>query len=228
MIQGWESIRAEVLNRIQSRIWPPGSPIPSEKILAAEFGCARATVNRALRELAGQGVLERKRKAGTRVAALPVRKATLDITVIRHDITARGQSHSFRVLSQGLAHPPVAVAARLGLPERMWMIHLQTLHLADGKPWLFEDRWLNPAILPDPAPDFTQISANEWLVAHIAYATGDIAFFAEPASPAEAAALDVPVATALFIIERCTWHPDHPITWVRLSHRPGYRLQTQL
>ena len=228
MIQGWESIRAEVLNRIQSRIWPPGSPIPSEKILAAEFGCARATVNRALRELAGQGVLERKRKAGTRVAALPVRKATLDITVIRHDVTARGQSYGFHVLSQGLSYPPMMVATRLGLPEPGLLIHLQTLHLADGTPWLFEDRWLNPAILPDPTPDFSQTSANEWLVAHIAYATGDIAFFAEPASSAEAAALNVSTATALFIIERCTWGPDHPITWVRLSHAPGYRLQTLL
>ena len=227
-MQGWAAIRAEVLNRIQTRIWPPGALIPSEAALAQEFHCARATVNRALRELALQGVLERKRKAGTRVAALPIRKATLDITVIRHDITARGQSYSFHVLSQGLSHPPLMVAAHLGLPERTLMIHLQTLHLADGKPYLFEDRWLNPAVLPDPAPDFTRQSANEWLVAHVAYVTGDIAFTAEPASAAEAAALNLPAGTALFIIERSTWDNIRPITWVRLSHRPGYRLQTLL
>ncbi len=227
-MQGWESIRAEVLSRIQTRLWPPGGLIPSEEALALEFGCARATVNRALRELALQGVLERKRKAGTRVAALPIRKATLDITVIRHDIASRGQSYSFHVLSQGLSHPPLMVAARLGLPERILMIHLQTLHLADGKPYLVEDRWLNPAILPDPSPDFTRQSANEWLVANVAYTTGDIAFSAEPANLAEAAALNVPPGTALFITERATFAGDHPITWVRLSHRPGYRLQTVL
>ena len=227
-MQGWAAIRAEVLNRIQTRIWPPGTLIPSEQALALEFHCARATVNRALRELALQGVLERKRKAGTRVAALPVRKATLDITVIRHDVTARGQSYSFHVLSQGLSHPPLMVAARLGLPERTLMIHLQTLHLADGKPYVFEDRWLNPAVLPDPAPDFTRTSANEWLVAHVAYVTGDIAFTAEPASAPESAALNVAPGTALFIIERSTWGPVQPITWVRLSHRPGHRLQTLL
>ena len=228
MIQGWEAIRTEVLSRIQSRIWPPGALIPSEELLAQEFGCARATVNRALRELALSGVLERKRKAGTRVAALPVRKATLDIPVIRHEITARGQSYSFHVVSQGLSHPPLAVAARLGLPEKTLMIHLQTLHLAGGTPHVYEDRWLNPAILPDPAPDFARISANEWLVANVAYAMGDIAFSAEPASMAEATALAVPQGTAVFITERCTWAPDLPITWVRLSHRPGYRLQTLL
>ena len=227
-MQGWESIRAEVLNRIQTRIWPPGALIPSEQTLAQEFHCARATVNRALRDLALQGVLERKRKAGTRVVALPVRKATLDITVIRHDITARGQSYSFHVLSQSITTPPMMVAARLGLAANTKMIQLQTLHLADGKPYVYEDRWLNPAVLPTPAPDFTRQSANEWLVAEVAYTTGDIAFSAEPASPSEAAALNVPSNTPLFIIERCTWDAVQPITWVRLSHPPGYRLQTPL
>ena len=69
--QGWEEIRAEVLRRIERRDWRPGATIPTEEQLAAEFGCARATVNRALRELAEAGVLERRRKAGTRVATHP-------------------------------------------------------------------------------------------------------------------------------------------------------------
>ena len=71
---GWEHIRAEVQRRIRDRQWPHGAMIPTEEELAAEFGCARATVNRALRDLAQSGVLERRRKAGTRVVALPVRR----------------------------------------------------------------------------------------------------------------------------------------------------------
>ena len=66
------------------------------------------------------------------------------------------------------------------------------------------------------------------LVANLSYVTGDIAFSAEPASATEAAALSVQPGTALFITERCTWGVDAPITWVRLSHAPGYRLQTLL
>lgn len=226
-MQGWEDIRAEVLARIRSRRWPPGEIIPSEEVLAQEWGCARATVNRALRELAQAGVLERKRKAGTRVAALPVRKATLDIPVIRQEVAARGQAYSFRLLARSTAEPPVAVAARLGLPAGEEMLHLQTLHLADHRPHVLEDRWLNPAAVPG-LPDFARVSANEWLVAHVAFAQGDIAFSAEPASPTEAKALSIPQGTALFITERCTWSPEAPITWVRLAHAPGYRLQTLL
>ena len=150
---------------------------------------ARATVNRALRELAVAGVLERRRKAGTRVAALPVRKATLDIPVIRQEVEARGQRHSFRLLSQAEAVPPVPVASRLGLGPEQRMIYLETLHLADGQPFVFETRWLNPLVLPAPLPDFATVSANEWLVAHVAYALGDIAFSAAGATPREAAVL---------------------------------------
>ena len=228
MLKGWEAIRAEVMQRIRTRAWPPGGLIPTEAALAQEFGCARATVNRALTDLAEHGVLERKRKAGTRVAMLPVRKATLDIPVIRAEVAARGQSYAFRLLTDTLAQPPVGVAARLGLVPGQAMLHLQCLHLADGQPQVFEDRWLNPDVLPQPAPDFALVSANEWLVSNVAFVTGDIAFSAEPASPTEADALSLAQGTALFITERCTWGIDAPITWVRLAHAPGYRLQTLL
>ena len=224
---GWEDIRREVLARIRSRAWPLGALIPTEATLAQEFGVARATVNRALSELARSGVLERKRKAGTRVAALPVRKATLDIPVIRAEVEARGEAYSLRLLLCNLAQPPLPVLARLG-QDVGDMLHVETLHLASGRGFVLEDRWLNPAILPTPLPDFAAISANEWLVAHISYASGDISFCAEAASDAAAAALGVAQGSAVFVTERCTWAPDAPITWVRLIHAPGYRLSTVL
>jgi GntR family histidine utilization transcriptional repressor len=216
------------LHRIRARIWPPGALIPSEEVLAVEFGCARATVNRALKELADGGVLERKRKAGTRVALLPVRKATLDIPVIRAEVEARGQTHAFRVLRHLTALPPPPVAARLGIASATPMRHIQTLHLADGRPFLFEERWLNPAVLPDPAPDFTARSVNEWLVMNVPYTTGDIAFSAEGAGAVEARALGIDAGAAVFVTERTTWTDATPITAVRLIHAPGYRLHTTL
>jgi GntR family histidine utilization transcriptional repressor len=225
--QGWEQIRAEVLRRIQRREWPPGALIPTEEHLAAEFGCARATVNRALRELAGAGVLERRRKSGTRVATHPVRKATLDIPVTRLEVEGRGQRYDFRLLDSHSAVPPPTVALRLGLAPGARLQHLRTLHFADGKPFLFEDRWLNPAVLPGGLPeDLNAISINEWLVKTVAYTYGDIAFSADAATPEEAAVLGTSPGAALFITERTTWAGDQPITSVRLAYAPGYRLQT--
>ena len=224
MTLGWEDIRAEVLRRIRARDWPPGALIPGEEALAAEFGVARATVNRALTALAEAGVLERKKRAGTRVAELPVRRARLEIPVIRLDVLGRGLPYDFKLLTDRLEPAPAPVTARLGLPDGTPMLYLETLHLAGGQPFVLETRWLNPAILPSPAPDFARISANEWLVTHVSLVSGDIAFTAEPATAREAEVMGVPPGTALLVAERTTHGTGGPVTLVRLAHAPGHRV----
>jgi GntR family histidine utilization transcriptional repressor len=221
---GWEDIRAEVLRRIRARDWPPGALIPGEEALAEEFGVARATVNRALTALAEAGVVERKKRAGTRVAELPVRRARLEIPVIRLDVLGRGLPYDFKLLADRLAPAPVPVTARLGLPEGTPMRYLETLHLAGGRPFVLETRWLNPSALPDPSPDFATVSVNEWLVTHVSLVSGDIAFLAEPASPREAEVMGVAPGTALLVAERTTQGMGGPVTWVRLAHAPGHRV----
>ena len=64
----------------------PGEFIPNEADLALELGCARTTVNRALRAVAETGLLDRRRKVGTKVTTNPVRKATISIPIIRQEI----------------------------------------------------------------------------------------------------------------------------------------------
>lgn len=186
---------------------------------------ARATVNRALRDLAEAGVVERKKRAGTRAAELPVRRARLEIPVIRLDVLGRGLAYDFKLLTDRLAAAPVPVTARLGLPEGTAMRYLETLHLAGGRPYVLESRWLNPAALPSDTPDFAVTSANEWLVTHVSLVSGDIAFTAEPASPREAEVMGLAKDTALLIAERTTHGTDSPVTLVRLAHAPGHRVK---
>ncbi len=228
---GWEEVRDTVLARIRARHWAPGAVIPGEEALAVEFGVARATVNRALTELARAGIVERKRRAGTRVAALPVRRATFDIPVIRAEVQGRGQTYAIRLIREEHARPALDIALRLGWPTQGGealgrMICLETLHLADGAPFAHELRWLNPQVLHDPAPDFARISANEWLVAHVPFFTGDIAFSAEAAGEEVGRAMGLDPATPVLVTERCTWGEVSPVTWVRLTHAPGYRVKT--
>jgi GntR family transcriptional regulator, histidine utilization repressor len=223
-VNGWEDIRAEVLRRIRARDWPPGALIPGEEALASEFGVARATVNRALTALAEAGVVERKKRAGTRVAELPVRRARLEIPVIRLDVLGRGLAYDFKLLADRMAPAPVPVAARLGLPEGQLMRYLETLHLAGGRPFVHETRWLNPSVLPAPAPDFARVSVNEWLVTHVSLVSGDIAFTAEAATPREAMVMGVARGSALLVAERTTHGTGGPVTWVRLAHAPGHRV----
>lgn len=227
--KSWQSVQAEVLRRINAREWKPGDFIPNEAELAVEFGCARATVNRALRALAESGLLDRRRKAGTRVALNPVRKATLDIPVIRYEIEGKGQSYRHSVLSRERVVPPSGIRARMQTETGVKLLHLVTLHLADGKPYVFGDRWINPDAVPGiEKADLSVQSANEWLVANIPFEGGDFSFSAMTAGKREAEILACKEGEGLFVIERSTWNKSHVITSVRLTFAPGYRMHTQI
>jgi GntR family histidine utilization transcriptional repressor len=222
----WQSVQAEALRRIRSREWPPGAQIPHEADLAAELGCARATVNRALRDLANAGLLERRRKAGTRVPLHPVRKATFDIPIIRQDVEARGQTYGYQLLHRATAPAPASVAQNLRLPDDAQMIHILALHLADAAPFCLEDRWINPVAVPEIAQtDLSVISANEWLVQNAAFSSGDFAFGAIAAPDGIAARLACPPGAPLFTLDRTTWAAALPITSVRLSYAPGFQMR---
>lgn len=225
----WQAIQNEALRRIREREWKPGEMIPHEAELATELGCARATVNRALRELAAAGFIERRRKAGTRVALNPVRKAIFDIPIIRRDVEGRGAVHGYRLLERTFAAAPAPVTDRLRLPARTRLLHVAALHLADGAPFCLEDRWLNPAAAPGvEEADLSAVSANEWLVRNITLTGGGIEFFAMPADARLAAILACAAGAALFAIDRTTWTGATPITAVRLAYAPGYRMVTAI
>lgn len=225
----WQDLQSEILNRIHSREWKPGELIPNEVDLAAEFGCARATVNRALRAVADAGLLERRRKAGTRVAVHPVRKATLSIPIIRHEVESRNQSYSYTLINKQTRKPTAAVRARMGLEKTAKALHLRALHLADAKPYVYEDRWINLAAVPAIKSANLEIqSANEWLVVNASFTEGDIAFSAIQADAIVAKAMNVDRNEALFVIERSTRNNGQSVTSVRLTFAPGYRMHTTI
>ncbi|UUX52244.1 GntR family transcriptional regulator [Nisaea acidiphila] len=222
-------MQAEIRRRIAERVWRPGDLIPGEAELAAEFGCARATVNRALQGLAESGLLERRRKAGTRVALDPVRKATLEIPVTRLEVEASGCRYGFHILERRKLRAPVEGADLMGLARNASLLFMRGLHTADGTPFLYEARWVNLVAVPEFAKeDFREMSPNEWLVRNQPFTRGKISFLAVPASPEQADALKAEEGTALFAIERTTWNAETAVTHVRLAYRPGYRMSTEI
>jgi len=223
----WRDVQREVLRRIHAREWRPGDAIPNEADLAKAFGCARTTVNRALRELAETGLIERRRKAGTRVALQPTRLARLEIPLLRQEVEMRGQVHGYALLRREMALAPPPVAARMGVSGNL--LHVQATHFADGAPFAHEDRWSDPAAAPGVAEEpFDRISANEWLLMHAPFTRGDIAFSAGQAAPEVADALQIAPKTAVFVIDRTTWDHDRAVTTVTQSFAPGYRMKTQI
>lgn len=227
--RNWQSVQDEVLRRIHAREWKPGDLIPNEADLALEFGCARTTVNRALRSLADSGLLDRRRKAGTRVALQPVAKATLNITVIRSEIEERGQKYGYQLITRRVEVPPVSVSAAMGTDAAGELLHIRALHLANDRPYALEDRWINTLVVPNAMEEtFMLLSANEWLLKHTPYTHGDIAFSATAATKDEAAILNCPEQSALLAIDRLTWDNSASVTKVRLMFAPGHQLRTLL
>jgi GntR family histidine utilization transcriptional repressor len=228
-INTWQAVRTEVLRRIRARIWRPGDAIPHEEALAEEFGCARATVNRALRQLAEDGLLDRRRKAGTRVTLNPSRKAKLDIPVLRVEIEGKGMRYFHELVSREIAAPPLAIRARLQAKPGEEYLHLVALHLGDDAPYVYEDRWINLAAVPKARKvDFTEISANEWLVRNVPFEGGEIAFSAIVAGKRDAAILCCAQGDGLMAIDRITRRSGQVVTAVRQIFKPGYQLQAQL
>lgn len=221
----FRDIKAEMVRRIATRVWPPGALIPGEEALAQEFGAARATVNRAVQELARSGIVERKRRAGTRVALHPVREARLAIPLVRREVEAKGAAYRYRLLSRGGAFAPQEVTARLGLPRGKRMLHVVCLHLADGAPYQFENRWINADTVPAVRNEsFETVGPNEWLVENAPFSRAEYSFFADRAGPQEAAPLGVAEGEAVLVAERATWLLDRPITLVHMVHPPGHRV----
>jgi len=226
---GFQDIIAEARRRVASREWPPGDLIPNEDVLAAEFGCARSTVNRALRDLAASGLLERRRKAGTRVVKNPERKATLSIPITRTEIENRGLEYRYLLLLREHTPPPLVLCKSWGVEPDSKMLHLRSLHLGDAKPFAYEDRWINPNHIPQVLNvDFEAQNANEWLVQNAPFSRGDIAFSACNAPQEVAEYLGLSPDTAVFVVDRTTWDKNTPITNVRLHYAPGYQLYTAL
>lgn len=204
--------------------------MPNEVDIAVEFGCARSTVNRALQAVADKGLLERKRKGGTRVVIHPEHKATFNIPIIQQQIEQRGFTHGYTLKQSSHAVPPKAIRQDFLNGENVKLLHVRAVHTADGLPYVLEDRWIDTRVAPgaDDA-DFSEESPNQWLLENIAYDGGTLKLSSEKASAADAKALSCSVGDPLFIAERLTMTASREaITTVRLCYAPGYQMTIDL
>lgn len=217
------------MRRITEREWLAGDLLPNETELAAQFGCARATVNRAMRDIANSGFIIRRRKGGSHVAMTPVRRAVLSIPVIRIEVESSGKVWRHVLHHRDLEEVPPQICKELALPGGTKMLHTKSVHFADDRPFVYEDRWINLAVLPEAAmADFAAESANEWLVRNAPYTTGSFTLCAQLPDAQDALHLDVSMSQAILVAIRTTWLEAHPITRVRLAYTPSQVLQMQL
>ncbi|MDE1467757.1 GntR family transcriptional regulator [Aurantiacibacter sp. D1-12] len=220
-----QGIREAIRARIISGEWKLGERIPGEVALAEEYGCSRTTVNRALQTLAQEGMVERKRKGGTRVRPLPTSQAQFRIPIMREQVESRGHRYSHRIESREVRVPPMAIRKQLELPDNDPAAYVESLHLADGKPFAFEKRWVNLGSVPAFSDaDLSHESANEWLVRHVPFSRGEVRLSASAANAKQARLLGTDKGAPLFTMHRLTWFEERTITAIELSFAPGYEI----
>ena len=188
----YEQVKGWIRQHIASGEWKPGDAVPSEATLMGRFAVSRMTAHRALRELATEGLVTRVQGSGTRVAELHRISSQLVIRDIHEEVAERGHVHSTRVLTVAQEKAGPELAASLALRKGGAVFHTVLVHLENGVPIQYEDRYVNPQAAPDYlSTDFTQVSPTLHLLQHAPLTEASYSSEACLPSPVEARALDI-------------------------------------
>ncbi len=205
----------------------PGALMPSEAELVARFGVSRMTVNRALRELQAEGLIDRVQGVGTFAAERNRVSSTLTIRDLHEEIEARGHRHHAAVHVKRAERAPAALAQQLGLAEGSAVYRTLIVHHDNGIPLQCEDRYVNPACAPDYLNvDFTRTTPTRYLLEVAPLWEAQYTIQAGVPTRQEAQILDIDGDEPCLIVVRRTLSRGVPITLARLVH-PGTRYQLE-
>jgi GntR family histidine utilization transcriptional repressor len=212
----YQRIRGQIEDLIRSGAWSPGRKVPSEAELMAQFDCSRMTVNKAMSALAEEGLIVRRRRAGSFVARPRVHSTVLDIPDIQAEIVTRGETYRFDLLELKRRKAKAGDADEVVLAAGGELLVLRGLHVAGDRPFALEDRLISLAAVPEAGDlDFAEESPGAWLLHHVPWTEAENRISAVGAEPAVADLLALDAGTALLAVERRTWRAGEPVTWVR-------------
>jgi GntR family transcriptional regulator, histidine utilization repressor len=217
MLPAYEQIKRYVVERIADGTWKPGGLIPSETELVKEFGVARMTVSRALRELSTERVLKRVKGSGTFVAPQQYESTILEIRNVADEIASRGHVHTARVLTLEASDDAKAIVA-LGLKEAP-VFHSAIVHSEDGEPIQYEDRYVNPLLFPEYLQqDFTVETPNHYMVRLMPIQRAEFRIYAQRPDARIRRHLMMEIGEPCLMLWRRTWVGDAIATSVQLWH----------
>jgi GntR family transcriptional regulator, histidine utilization repressor len=154
-----------ILERIAGGTLRAGERVPSENELVRELTVSRMTANRALRELAADGVLVRVAGVGTFVAEHRVHAHPLEVRNIADEIRARGHEYRVKVLALEPVSASRELAERCGVKPGAQLDYSLLTHFEDAAPLQVEERYVNPQVAPGYLRnDFSRTTPHEFLI----------------------------------------------------------------
>ena len=218
-----QRIRDDIEARIMSGEWPPGHRVPFEHELMAAYGCSRMTVSKVLSALAANGLITRRRRAGSVVAAPTTERAVLEIRDFALEAARAGRNYRFEILRRTIAPLEASTALRLGLPETTEMLAVATLHLMDEVPEAYELRRINLGAVPEVREErFATDPPGTWLLRRVPWTDAEHVVRAVAADPPLAKRLRIEPGAACLVLERRTWQAGALVTEARITY-PGER-----
>lgn len=218
-------VKAHILDRIGTGTWAPQDRVPSENALVREFGVARMTVNRAVRELAQEGYLTRVKGGGTYVADRRSHGHPLRIRNIADEVAARGNHYSADVLELAEITADQEAASAFELVVGTPLYRSMIVHFENDEPVQLEERMVNPSLAPDYLrQDFSARTPYEYLVAvaPLAEAEHVVQAVMPPARVRQLLAMDA--SEPCLLIRRRTWTGERVASTANLYH-PGSRFE---
>ncbi|WP_184131078.1 histidine utilization repressor [Paraburkholderia atlantica] len=213
----YEQIKRYVIERIANGTWKPGDAIPSETMLVKEFGVARMTVSRALRELTTERVLTRVQGLGTFVAPREYESTVLEIRNIADEIASRGHRHAARVIGLETSNLQTAIS-ELDLASGP-VFRSTIVHLEEGEPIQYEDRYVNPKVFPHYLErDFSLETPNRYMVRLAPIQRAEFRIYAHKPDAQIRRQLEMDIGEPCLMVWRRTWVGEAVATAVRLWH----------
>jgi GntR family histidine utilization transcriptional repressor len=232
-IPAYQRIKNAILDNIHSGKWQAGNAISTEMALAEEFGVSRMTVNRALKELSEERVLERRQGSGTFVAQQQFNHTFVEVRNIAEDLKSANRDYEAKVVSKRAVTAPMLddeLRRKFGIDEMATVTHtdasdapilyeVKIIHVADGQPIQFEERWVDAKKVPEfIEQDFTVVNTSDYLVAKIPLESGSYTIRAL-AAPAEVAdALQIAAQSPTLVLRRQTYSAGQVVTFVKMWH----------
>ncbi|WP_434354876.1 histidine utilization repressor [Parasalinivibrio latis] len=219
----FQQIKTYIEERIASKTWPAGHKVPTEAELCEQFGVSRMTVNKAIRDLTNQGLLERTPRIGTFVCHRKAESPLMDIRNIAEEVTSRGQQYHSEIVILEAQTASEEVAVRLGVMTHAEIFYSEIVHYADSLPIQVEQRWVNPKYAPNYlSQDYSHLTPNQYLSENCPLSAVEHTVEAIVAPAAIASLLKMEKTVPCLLLHRRTWSQDNLISAALLYH-PGNR-----
>src|ERR1700738_3965484 len=139
----YQRIRSIIWKRIEAGQLKPGDVVDSERELAKIHRVSLMTARHALAGLEREGMVVRRRGAGTFIA--PPKIHFNKLMSYTEQMAGRSLSVSSKLLSLGVIDTEQEIAARLALPATSPLIKVERLRLGANEPFAIETCYLSAA-----------------------------------------------------------------------------------